>query len=175
MTYFPPVEFWDIPETAWAESIREMGRDGLFGNEGVALWLGRRGSGVAEITHVVALRGPEIIKRPDLLVIQPGLVNEVTDLAIDLGVALIGQIHSHGRNFGTDLSYADCTFGIKVPSFLSLVAPDYGLEPRTRLQDCGVHVFERNGVFRRLRTDEVNRRLRIVHTAQIPLFTVGED
>ncbi|MCI0464147.1 MAG: hypothetical protein L0Z62_45010 [Gemmataceae bacterium] len=173
MTFFGPVKTWRIPEPALAASLQEMARDGALGDEGVALWLGRRGGGEAEVTHVVALRGPGVIKRPDQLVIQPSLVNEVTDLAIELGVVLVGQIHSHGELFGTDLSYADRTFGITVPYFLSLVAPDYALRPRTRLEECGVHVFEPGHGFRRLSVPEVAQRLHLIPDASTRVLTVG--
>ncbi|MER3406785.1 MAG: hypothetical protein C4289_17785, partial [Chloroflexota bacterium] len=83
--------------------------------------------GQAEITHVVGLRGPGVIKRPDFLRIEPWLLNDVTDLAIDLGVVLVGQVHTHGPGYGTDLSMTDRTYGIAVPFYISVVAPDYGL------------------------------------------------
>jgi proteasome lid subunit RPN8/RPN11 len=175
MTFFAPVNTWRIPEPAFAASLQEMAHDGVRGDEGVALWLGRRGAGQAEVTHVVALRGPGVVKRPDQLTIGPALVNDVTDLAIDLGLVLVGQIHSHGELYGTDLSYADRTFGVRVPYYLSLVAPDYALRPRTRLEECGVHVFEPGRGFRRLPVAEVGRRLHLVAAAPAPVLTVGKE
>jgi len=175
MSFFATVHTWCVPELAFAASLQEMARDGVRGDEGVALWLGRRGNGQAEVTHVVALRGPGVTKRPDQLVIQPALVNEVTDLAIELGVVLVGQIHSHGKLYGTDLSHADRTFGIQVPFFLSLVAPDYALRPQTRLDDCGVHVFELGRGFRRFSAAEVAQRLQIVPAVSVPVLTAGEE
>ncbi len=173
-SFFSPISTWHVPVSALAESLREMARDGLLGNEGVALWLGRRGDGRAEVTHMVTLRGPGVIKRPKQLVLQPELINEVTDLALELGVVLVGQIHSHSELCGTDLSYADRTFGITVPYYLSLVAPDYALRPRTRLEDCGVHVFEPSTGFRRLSPAELSRRILLVPGGSIPVLTVGE-
>ena len=175
MTFFAPVNTWRIPEPAFAASLQEMARDGVRGDEGVALWLGRRGGGQAEVTHMVALRGPGVVKRPDQLVIEPALLNDVTDLAVELGVVLVGQIHSHGELYGTDLSHADRTLGIRVPYYLSLVAPDYALRPRTRLEDCGVHVFEPGRGFRRLSVAEVGRRLQAVADASVPVLTVGKE
>lgn len=175
MRFFPPIDTWRIPELVLTESFREMSRDGQQGNEGTALWLGRRDKGHAEVTHVVTLRGPDVVKRPDLLMIEPALVNEVTDLAIDLGTALIGQIHSHGKLYGTDLSYSDRTFGITVPYFLSLVAPDYALRPQLRLNECGVHVFEPGSGFRRLPDAEIGRRLLLVPTAPVSVTSVGQE
>lgn len=175
MTFFTPIRTWSIPGSTLAESFREMARDGIDGNEGVALWLGQRRDGHAEVTHVVALRGPGVIKRPDQLVIEAHLLNDVTDLAIELNAVLVGQIHSHGELFGTDLSYADHTFGIRVPYYLSLVAPDYALRPETRLEDCGIHLFEPGFGFRRFSTTEAGARIRIVPSPPIPVLTVGEE
>ena len=175
MSFFTPISTWRLPETALAQSLREMAQDGILGNEGVALWLGHRGNGQAEVTHLVALRGTGVIKGPNQLVIRPQLVNEVTDLAIELGLVLVGQIHSHGDLYGTDLSYADRNLGIKVPYFLSLVAPDYALRPQTRLEECGVHLFEPGSGFRRLSPSEVAGRLVLVPGAPLPVSTVGEE
>jgi len=174
VSFFTPISSWRVPASALEQSIREMAHDGLLGNEGVTLWLGRRGNGQAEVTHLVALRGPGIIKRPDQMVIQPQLVNEVTDLAIELSLVLVGQIHSHGELYGTDLSYADRNLGIKVPYFLSLVAPDYALRPQTQLEDCGVHLFEPAGGFRRLPPAEAAQRILVVQGPPLPMLTAGE-
>lgn len=174
MTFFAPVECWRIPEGAFAASIEEMAIDGIKGNEGVALWLGRRNAGQAEVTHVVKLRGTGLIKRPDQLVIPPELINEVTDLAIKLDVALVGQIHSHGHLYGTDLSYTDRRYGIAVPHYLSLVAPDFALRKNTAVKDCGVHMFVPKQGFRRMSPMEVERRLCMIASATVPVVTIGE-
>jgi hypothetical protein len=152
-----------------------MARDGAVGNEGVALWLGKRDSGKAEVTHVAALRGLGVIKKPALLIIESSLLNDVTDLTIELGVALVGQVHSHGPFFGTDLSPTDRQYGIAVPYYLSVVAPDYALRPHTSIGDCGVHVYESGLGFRRLSVAEVSRQIQVVTHAQIPVITVGEE
>lgn len=175
MSFFTPVQTWRIPESAFAASLEEMARDGHYGDEGVALWLGHRADGHAEVTHVVVLRGPGIIKRPDQLVIQTSLVNELTDLAVTHNAVLVGQIHSHGQCFGTDLSHADRTYGIAVPSYLSLVAPDYAQRPVTRIQDCGVHVFDPPNGYRRLSPAEIGRRIQIVATGPVPILTAGKE
>ena len=70
---------------------------------------------------------------------------------------------------------ADRNFGIRVPYFLSLVAPDYAQRPDTRLEDCGVHVFEPGTGFRRLPPSEVARRILFVPGVPLPLLTVGEE
>lgn len=174
MNFFTPVNTWCIPESAFAASLEEMAKDGIYGNEGVAMWLGRRGNGQAEVTHVVAIRGSDVIKRPDQLVIPAGLVNEITNIAAGLGVVLVGQIHSHGRMYGTDLSYADRTLGITVPYYLSLVAPDYALRPQTRLEECGVHLFEQPRGFRRMSLDEISQRVQLVPSPPVQTLIAGK-
>lgn len=172
--YFPTVEHWTIPEAALGQSMIEMSHDGAHGNEGVVLWLGRRSEGQAKVTHVVALRGPDIIKRPAQLVIRQSIFAAVTDAAIDLGVSLIGQIHSHGPGYGVDLSTTDRTYGVAVPYYLSLVAPDYAMRPNTSVLECGVHVLEPGRGFRRLPVEEVRLRVRLTPNSLPPLVIVGE-
>lgn len=173
-TFFPPIQSWRIPEGVVAGSLAELALDGREGNEGVALWLGRRRAGAAEVTHLVTLRGAGVLKRPDLLRIEPWLLNEVADVAIRLEVSLVGQIHSHGRGW-VNLSRTDRADGIAVPYYLSVIAPWFGLRPDTRLVDCGVHVFEPSRGWRRLPVPEVEARLCIDWGAEAPLITVGEE
>lgn len=173
-TFFPPVQVWCLTEGTLQGSLQEMARDGMHGNEGMVLWLGRRAQEHADITHLVGLRGPGVIKRPDVLVIEPWLLNEVTDLALDLNVCLIGQIHTHGTGYGIDLSKTDRTYGISVPYYLSIVAPDYGLRSDTQVTDCGVHVFEPGLGYRRLSVVEIVQRVEVVPGPPPPLVLVGK-
>ena len=176
MSYFPKVERWLIPKSALSSSFREMALDGVCGNEGIALWLGRRIGGRADITHVVALRGPGVIRKPNLLRISDDLMNDVTDLAIEHSVSLVGQIHSHGTGYGINLSPTDRMYGISVPYYLSLVAPHFGSRPKTPIGKCGVHVFEPGGAgFRRLPPDEANRRLEVISGPATPVLLVGTE
>lgn len=173
-TFFPPVARWHLPEAAVSGSFAEMARDGEQGNEGVALWLGHRQGGDAVVTHLVALRGSGVRKGPRLLSVEPWLINEVTDLAIELEVTLVGQIHSHGRGW-VDMSPTDRTEGIAVPHYLSVIAPWFALRPGTGLVDCGVHVFESGDGWRRLSPSEVQTRLCVVSGGQVPLISIGEE
>jgi hypothetical protein len=172
--FFPPVNQWRLPEDVVRGSFAELARDGQQGNEGVALWLGRRQDGDAEVTHLVALRGPGVKKGPGLLRIDPWLLNDVTDLTMTLGVSLLGQIHSHGRGW-VDLSPTDRADGIAVPHYLSVIAPWFALRPGTGLADCGVHVFEPGAGWRRLSVRETRARLRVDSGGRVPLITVGEE
>lgn len=173
--YFPVIEHWSLPEAALQDSMAEMARDGATGNEGMVLWLGHRSNGVGQITHLVALRGPDVVKHPAQLVIPTSIFADVADRAAELHVSLIGQIHSHGPGYGTDLSPTDRTCGVAVPYYLSLVAPDYAMRPHISLSECGVHVFEPPGGFRRLLTAEVHSRFVLTHNLRPPMLIVGEE
>lgn len=173
--YFPRVETWILPEGALHISLHEMTQDGQEGNEGVALWLGRQIGAIAEVAYVVGLRGPGVIKRADQLRIADWLINEVTDQALELGVSLIGHIHSHGEGYGTDLSPTDRTFGIAVPYYLSVVAPGFGMRSQTQIADCGVHVFEPSFGYRRLPVDELEQRVRVAPGMQATFILAGEE
>ncbi|SRR6266852_4618734 len=174
-TFFPPVQMWRLVEGVLEGSLQEMASDGVDGNEGVVLWLGRQAQGQVDITHLVGLRGPGVVKRPDFLMIASWLLNEVTDLALHLNVHLIGQIHTHGPGYGIDLSKTDRTQGIRVPYYLSIVAPDYGLRSNMRITDCGVHVFEPRLGYRRLSIVEVEQCVQVVPGPLPLLLLIGQD
>lgn len=161
---------WRLPAAAIQASIAEMAPDGACGCEGVAMWLGRRIVGVVTVTHVIGLRGPGVIKRPDQLLISAELLCEVTDVAIEHGVYLVGQIHSHPDSW-VDLSESDKRCGIQAPGYLSVVAPHFARDPATTPGQCGFHVFRRGG-WRRLPPWERPWRVAIVSGAA-PLIKVG--
>jgi proteasome lid subunit RPN8/RPN11 len=171
----PSVSSWRLARSVLPDSLAEMKRDGLRGNEGIVLWLGHKGNGLAEVTHLVSLRGSGISKSPVNLTIDAWLINDVTDIALQLGVRLIGQIHSHGPGFGTDLSYSDRSYGVAVPGYLSVVAPDYALRPSTLWSDCGVFVYEKGIGYKRLRIREFKQRFQFIATCKPPMLVVGEE
>jgi proteasome lid subunit RPN8/RPN11 len=173
--YFPPVERWFLPESAFRDSLAEMALDGVLGNEGVVFWLGRRSNGEARITHVIALRGPGAIKRPAQLVIHESVFASVTDIAIDHGVSMIGQIHSHGPGYSTDLSPTDRMYGIAVPHYLSLVAPDYALRSNISLAECGIHVLEPGYGFTRMSAEEIRSRVVLTSNSRSQFLIAGDD
>jgi hypothetical protein len=174
MSYFSAIEKWTIPVGAWEASLDELALDGQYGREGIAMWLGRRVSGIASVGYVALLRGSGIRKRRYLIEIDAGLVNDLTDAALERNVVLLGQIHSHAPECATDLSIADRQYGISVPHFLSVVAPEFALRPPTQLADCGVHVFEPPLGFRRLHQDEAAQRFSIVETGESETIIVGD-
>ncbi len=173
--YFPPISKWHLPQAVLPMSLKELAYDGVMGNEGVVLWLGQRRNGIATITHLVGLRGQSVIKQPDFLHIEASLFNEIADLAIELGITLLGQIHSHGRWFGTDLSPTDRALGIATPYYLSIVAPDFGLRSRLQLADCGIHIFEPGHGFRRLSNEEVRRQVEVTPVPPPSLLILGNN
>lgn len=162
---------WRLPAAALRASIAEMAPDGALGREGVALWLGRRVAGVVSVTHVVGLRGPGVFKTPNHLSISAELLNDVTDVAVERGVYLVGQIHSHPSDW-VDLSDADRLYGIQAPGYLSVVAPHFAGDPSTPPGRCGFHVHDRGG-WRRLGPWERPWRVAITGAAA-PLITVGD-
>lgn len=173
-SYFSHTETWRIPETVVPDSLAEMAIDGRRGNEGLVLWLGCDHGEIAEVTHLVRLRGPLVKKHPDLINVHASLLNDVADLAIDEKVRLIGQVHTHGPGYWLDLSPTDRDYGIKVPSYLSLVAPDYG-RTTAPIQQWGVHVFDDGDGYVRLSPEEVHRRLQIVPGPHLPFLTAGGE
>ncbi len=173
MSYFETPTQWRIPEEAIRHSLTEMAIDGALRHEGVAMWLGKYEGKTAVVTHVAALRGPGVRKAPDQLLISADLVNDLTDKAIELGLVLIGQIHSHGPMHGTSLSLTDRRYGISVPGYLSAVAPDYAMRPSTSIDDCGVHVFEKGRGWIRLMPEQVAKRVFVVPGPRVPVLFVG--
>lgn len=164
--------FWLLPKAALQMSLAEMAPDGARGCEGVALWLGRRVAGLVTITHVIGLRGPGVVKRPDYLSISAELLDDVTDVAIERDVYLVGQIHSHSGSW-VDLSVPDKRFGVRAPGYLSVVAPHFARDPATPPKLCGFHVFA-HGQWRRLATWERPWRVVIINGAA-SLVLVGEE
>jgi hypothetical protein len=163
---------WVLPRTVLPDSLMEMASDGTHGNEGIVLWLGRDNGAIAEITHLVKLRGPLITKLPDHIHIESALFNDIADRAIEYGVRIVGQIHSHGPGYSVDLSPTDRVYGLQTPYYLSLVAPDYALSDSTII-DCGVHVFRPGIGYVRLNDAEVLQRVEIVPGPHLPFFEIG--
>src|SRR5579863_5752469 len=112
---FSETRVWRIPQFAIEDSLDEMARDGVRGHEGIVLWLGKDAAEIAEVTHLIRLRGPLVEKRKEFINIHSALFNDVADAAIEHGLRLIGQVHSHGPGYGVDLSPTDRTHGIHMP------------------------------------------------------------
>ena len=171
--YFPEVRRWLIPTAALEASFAEMRADGRErGTEGIALWLGDR-SADARITHVVRLRGAGVVREPDYVQISDALLNDVTDETIRLGATLLGQVHSHGPLASTDLSWIDKNGGVRVPFYVSVVAPAWA-SGVADISTCGVHVFEPPVGWRRLGAYEVAARVLVVPGAAEVITVAGD-
>ncbi len=171
MSHFATANRWLIPSNVLADSITAMAPDGARGCEGIVMWLGREQDGVAEITRLVSLRGPDVERRPGLINIPSHVLYQVDLIAEKEGAYLVGQIHSHPGNF-VDLSWVDREDGISTPHYLSVVAPHYAQDPRTTWPDCGVHVCDTAGVFHRLTPVQAQVALSISPTLRAPITTL---
>lgn len=170
--YFSATRVWRIPQGAIEDSLDEMARDGAKGHEGIVLWLGKDAAEIAEVTRLIRLQGPLVEKRKDFIDIHPALFNDVADAAIGHGLRLLGQVHSHGPGYGVDLSPTDRIHGVQVPSYLSLVAPNYA-RTRVSVHDWGVHVYTREAGYVRLSPDAARSCLQITNSLRPPMLTVG--
>jgi hypothetical protein len=149
---------WLLPHDLLSSSIEVMRPLGAQGREGLALWFGTLDDdGVAKVTHLVQPVGPGFRSNALYLRLSMRAVGQLTDFADNLGVFLIGQVHSHPGTF-VDLSELDVRQGFRFQDFLSLVCPHYAQRPNTRLSDCGTHTFD-NGSYRRMARPEMESRL----------------
>jgi hypothetical protein len=172
--FFPPIDKWQLDEAVLSNSFSDMRIDGELGNEGSCLWLGKRINGGAIISRVVALRGAGITKQPAFLHVTDELMFEVAELASAHDEVILAQIHSHGPGYGVDLSHTDHRYGIRVPHFVSIVAPDYAHQD-VPLIDCGVHVFEPEFGYRRFKSVEVEQRFVFGKSHESSFVIVGGE
>lgn len=173
--YFPAVSRWRIPASVVGDSYEELARYGQRGTEGIALWAGKRiYRKTAEITHVLLLRGVGIWRHREMIRIAPALMNDVTDMLEALDATLIGQIHSHAPGYGVDLSSTDRHYGINVPYYLSVVAPDFAMRTPA-INQWGVHVYEPVAGWRRLTPAASTSALEVIDGVRVPVSTVGCD
>jgi hypothetical protein len=148
---------WLLPKALLADSLTIMKPHGAVGNEGIALWFGSADSSCAKITHLVELAGPGFKTAPQQMHLSLRAMSTLTNLAEQLGVILIGQIHSHPGRY-LDLSNVDKEHGIRSPDYLSVVCPFYAQRKLSGIEECGVHVFEDRN-YRRMSQDEISLRL----------------
>jgi proteasome lid subunit RPN8/RPN11 len=148
---------WTIPDDLLSRSVAVLKPHGEHGNEGLALWFGRASEASVTVTHVVDVSGPGFHTSPLYMSVSMLTMARLTALADQLGMYLVGQIHSH-PGWLVELSSLDQAHGIRVAGFLSVVCPHYAQRPGVKWSDCGVHVFE-DARYRRLARREVTRRL----------------
>jgi hypothetical protein len=165
---------WTLPQDLLSRSIEIMRPAGRAGNEGLALWMGTGDDDSVVVTHVFGVHGSGFVTSPLYLRLSFRAIAQLSDLADQRGVYLVGQIHSHPGTL-VDLSDLDRIQGFRVPDFLSVVCPHYAQRPQTTLDNCGVHVFDR-GDYRRLTSMEARRRIRVeTSTAQVVHCEVHSD
>lgn len=169
--YFTQTRLWRIPQAAIEDSLDEMALDGAKGTEGIVFWLGKDNDDIADVTHLIRLRGPQAVKRKEYINIHSALLNDVADIAIEHGLRLLGQVHSHPA-YSVDLSPTDRMYGIQVPFYLSLVAPDFALT-RVPVHDWGVHIYTAEAGYVRVDQETTRRCLQITDGVRPPMFTVG--
>lgn len=149
---------WTLPKDLLSASVRVMRPHGILGNEGLGLWFGTADGEDVSVTHLVELHGPGFVSAPLQLRLSWRAMSTLTNLAAELEVYLVGQIHSHPAQM-LDLSDVDREFGIRCQDYLSLVCPHYAQRDITTVDECGVHVFEA-GYYRRLDRQEVSARIK---------------
>lgn len=170
--YFTQTRLWRIPQAAIEDSLDEMALDGAKGTEGIVLWLGKDNDDIADVTHLIRLRGPLVVKRKEYINIHSALLNDVADIAIEHGLRLLGQVHSHPPGYSVDLSPTDRMYGIQVPFYLSLVAPDFA-RTRVPVHNWGVHIYTAEAGYVRVGQERTRRCLQITDRLRPPMFTVG--
>jgi hypothetical protein len=182
MTVRDPISRWLIPSEALIASYMEMAGDGAMDREGIALWAGRRerlgGVTTATVSHVVLLRGPGIHRARGFISIKADLLNDVADrlAEVDDRTYLVGQIHGHPPGARVDLSPTDILYGIRTPGYLSLVAPNYGMDATPDFSLCGVHLFDRGAGWRRFAAEETAARLsETTGGHHVNVITVGAE
>lgn len=170
--FYTQVESWVVPKLAWRLAFDEMAHDGHSGNEGTCLWVGKREGTSAAISDIVILRGDGIRKCPDLITISDDLIHELAHRLAGSRRYILGQIHSHGIEYSTDLSLTDHRYTLRVPGFLSIVAPDYA-QQHVEPDSCGVHIFESGLGFRRMEPSEVRHRITLDDQRDCGVICVG--
>lgn len=158
---------WSLPVDLLAQSLNIMRPNGVLGNEGLALWFGRDEPDHVVVSHVVGVKGRGFRSGPLQLQLSFRAIDALCDLAEAVQAHLVGQIHSH-PGLMLDLSPVDMIYGIRRQDYLSLVCPYYAQRETQRIEQCGVHVFDR-GTYRRLSDGEIARRICTNHSEAIRL------
>jgi hypothetical protein len=174
MNYFPKINRWRLPQDALTLSVEEMATDGRAGNEGTCFWFGKRIKGEADVSHLIFLRGSGVRKSPANVRVSAELMREVHERADSLGLTLLGQIHSHSKWCGVDMSSSDHAYGISVPYFLCVICPDFAQRSETTISECGVHVFVPKKGYVRLSDSQIERKMIITPKRQSQVSIVGE-
>lgn len=169
---------WRIPRVLWQQTLRELAQDGARGCEGICLWLApldetpATDGAALQFTRGAVLRGPLVRRHALSIAMDPELLSELTDVLDREGLILAGQVHAHPGEF-IDLSEVDKAMGFRVPGFLSVVSPYYGVRLETPLEYCGFHEFIARTGYHRLPPAEVAERIRAVEAAVCEPLVIG--
>lgn len=150
---------WHLPNNLLSQSITIMRPQGRMGNEGLVFWFGIENQNNLIVTHIVEVFGSGFNTSPLHMSLSLNAMAKLTQLTEELGIFLIGQIHSHPGNF-VDLSELDKMHGIRIPDYLSVVCPYYAQRDVVGLEEFGFHVFE-NSKYRRMLNKEISTRISI--------------
>ena len=148
-------------------SLKEILQQNAATGLGIVLWLGKDRGDIADITHLIRLRGPLVVKRKEYINIHSALLNDVADIAIEHGLRLVGQVHSHPPGYAVDLSPTDRMYGIQVPYFLSLVAPDFA-HMRVPVHNWGVHIYTSEAGYVHVGQEDTRRCLQVTNGPRPP-------
>ncbi len=174
MNPYPDINHWIIPDGLFRASLDELARDGKKGKEGMCLWLGSRGHDRnARFTHAGFFEPNSIKNGPAHIQIEPELMLDLHKKAEANGITLIGQIHSHPKIAGVNLSYTDRTYGISVPGYLSLVVPNFAMGKHVSIENCGVHMFVRGRGYRQLTKNEVAQKIVVDPKLGFSILKIG--
>lgn len=151
--------FWvSTSVLATTSAVLHRSGNGRESHEGIVYWAGRRAGTERYVTTCIA---PTARTSSGSFDTSSRTNAKVVAYLARVGLELIGQVHSH-PGASVDHSEGDDR-GALMPyqGFVSVVVPHYAARGMQPLTTCGVHVFEGRG-FRRLSTDEVARRLRVI-------------
>lgn len=175
MTYsYAEISHWYMPKSAFQSTVKSLARHGREGREGIVFWLGKRHESQADILHIVTIPSSKMEHTSLFLDVPPETLNLVTDISSRYGVAIVGQAHSHPSGYPVDLSITDRTHGFNIPYFLSVVVPDFGQKPGTKIWDCGIHVYYPGRGYERLSKRTARKMLEFKDSDEFSVLELGE-
>jgi Prokaryotic homologs of the JAB domain len=130
-----------VAESAWSEveriipSYRDAGGD----HEGIAFLFGRRLGDVTILTTTVA---PQAETGPGHVHCDRAQMTAVVRAGREHGVALLAQVHSHGRGWIEHSHGDDSMIFMPFGGMLSIVLPWYGRVAPRPIHNLGVHQFQ---------------------------------
>jgi hypothetical protein len=157
----PPRPMFAVNESVILQSERWLRSPRWNGRESIVYWTGVKRDDLWLVTtvikpHAVTTRGSFKTSAQDNA--------QVIEFLADAGLALLGQVHTHGG------AYVDHSHGDDEDAFMpkensmSFVVPHFGRQGMRPFDRCGVHRFE-SGRFRRLQPAEIGAEVCVVPTS----------